>query len=84
MVHINGDRTQPCLTPDLIWNQLLTSYPALTGAVLFSYIAQITLVYFSGIPYNDKTFVNALLSTESIQQNRKVVVVVVVTTSFIF
>ena len=61
MIHIKGDRTQPCLTPDLIQKQLLTSFPTLTTTVLFAYIAQITLMYFSGIPYNGKTFVRSYL-----------------------
>ena len=65
MIHIKGDSIQPCLTTDLIQNQLLTSFPTLTAAVLFSYIALITLMYLSGIPYKDKTFAKALLSTES-------------------
>ena len=60
MIHIKGDRTQPCLTPDLIQNQLLTSFPILTAAVLLSCIAQITLMYLSSIPYKDKTFAKAL------------------------
>ena len=65
MIHIKGDRTEPCLTPDLIGNQLLTPSPTLTAALLFSYLALITLMYFSGLPYKDKTFAKALSSTES-------------------
>jgi hypothetical protein len=42
-------------------NQLLTSFPTLTLAVLFSYIALITLMYLSGMPYKDNNFAKALL-----------------------
>ena len=49
MIHIKGDRTQPCLTPDLRQNQQVTSFPTLIAAALFSYIALITLIYLSGI-----------------------------------
>ena len=64
MVHIKGDKTQPCLNPDLIQNQLLTTFPTLTTAALFSYIALITLMHLCGVPYKDKTFAEAHVSKE--------------------
>ena len=59
MIHIKGYRTQPCLTPDLIQKQLLSSFPSISAAVLFSFIALNTLMYLSGIPYKNKTFAKA-------------------------
>ncbi|XP_065583808.1 protein sidekick-like [Artemia franciscana] len=66
MIRIKGDRIQPCLTPDLIRNQLLTSFLILTTAVLFSYIALITLTYLSGIPYEVTRTLEESINTEDL------------------
>ena len=61
MIHVKGDRKQPCLTTGLIRNQLLAAFSIITAAVLFSYVALFTLIYLSGIPCKGKTFAKALL-----------------------